>query len=329
MRVGTIGSGVIVDRMIEAMQLVDGIEVEIVYSRSLEKAKAFAQKHGIERYCDDLSQMMNDPNVDTIYVASPNALHYPQSKMALEHGKHVICEKPFTASRKETQELFDLAKEKGVYIFEAITTIHLPNYRIVKEHLDKVGQIKFVQCNFSQYSSRYGKYKEREVTNVFDPAMQGGALKDINVYCLHFVTGLFGKPETMQYIANKGFNGVDTSGVVLMTYPEMIATCVGAKDSSSPNFVIIQGDEGTLRVYGSSCGVCMQVEFIPTKGDMIGKKDTNTSYDIGIEQDPHMTYECKSFLSIIDNNDEDSYKDLCEQTMLVTGLMEDALKQIG
>lgn len=190
MKVGTIGSGVIVDRMIEAMKMTQGIEVCAVYSRTLLRAQEFAQKHHISKYYDDLDKMLNDDDLDTIYVASPNGLHYSQSKQALLAGKHVICEKPFVPTVQEAIDLFTIAKEKKVYIFEAITTIHLPNYKITASHLKDLGDIKMIQCNFSQYSSRYEKYKAFEVTNVFDPAFSGGSLMDINVYCIHFVVGL-------------------------------------------------------------------------------------------------------------------------------------------
>ena len=327
MRVGTIGSGVIVDRMIDAMKQTKDVEVVAVYSRTKEKAEAYAQKHQIKKSYHDLEEMFQDNNIDTIYVDSPNSLHFEQSKKALQAGKHVICEKPFTPTLKEAEELFHIAKEKNVYIFEAITTIHLPNYQIVKDHLKDVGNIRLVQCNFSQFSSRYDQYKSHQVTNVFDPAFNGGSLMDINVYCLHFVTGLFGSPLSSQYIANKGFNGIDTSGVVLMRYPDMLAICTGAKDSSSPNHVYIQGDQGTLDIHGSSCGVCAKVDFLPVKGDMIGKKEQNASVSLGVHQKPHMVYECEVFQSIIENQDLQTYERLCDHTCEVVSLLETSIQQ--
>lgn len=327
MKVGTIGSGVIVDRMINAMKQVDGIEVCAVYSRSEQKASDFANKHGIHKYYFDLDEMLKDPQLDTIYVASPNSLHYEQSKKALLAKKNVINEKPFTPTVSQCEELFSLAKENGVYIFEAITNIHLPNYQIVKEHLKDVGEIKFVQCNFSQFSSRYNRYKNHEMTNAFDPAFNGGALMDINVYCLHFVTGLFGKPDSFEYIPNKGYNGIDTSGVAILKYPGFIATCVGAKDSSSDNFVYIQGDKATLKVSGSGCGVCKDVDLLLPKGDMIGKKDFDNTSKISIDQIDHMVYECQDFLHIVNSKDEKAYQKLYNQTCLVVSLLEEGLKK--
>ena len=266
--------------------------------------------------------MLGDENVDIVYVASPNSLHYKQSKMALEHKKHVINEKPFTPTLKECNELFEIAKKNGVYIFEAITNVHLPNYQIIKENLSNCGNIKMVQCNFSQYSSKYQRYKDHIQTNAFDPNFNGGALMDINVYNLHFVTGLFGKPKDVHYFKNVGYNGIDTSGIVIMEYPNFIATCTGAKDCSSPYTVYLQGDQGTLIVSGASSGVCKDVFFDVPKKDQIGKKAVDTKEKISIEQPNHMLYECKDFMDIILNKDDKAYTTYKEQTQMVVELLE-------
>ena len=308
MNVATIGSGVIVDRMIEAMRLDGRYNLYCVYSRTQERAKEFADKHGIQKYYTDMEEMLNDENVDIVYVASPNSLHYKQSKMALEHKKYVINEKPFTPTLKECNELFEIAKKNGVYIFEAITNVHLPNYQIIKENLSNCGNIKMVQCNFSQYSSKYQRYKDHIQTNAFDPNFNGGAL--------------FGKPKDVHYFKNVGYNGIDTSGIVIMEYPNFIATCTGAKDCSSPYTVYLQGDQGTLIVSGASSGVCKDVFFDAPKKDQIGKKAVDTKEKISIEQPNHMLYECKDFMDIILNKDDKAYTTYKEQTQMVVELLE-------
>ena len=111
MKVGTIGSGVIVDRMIEAMKMTPGMEVSAIYSRTLARAQEFARKHHVSKYYDDLDAMLKDEKLDTIYVASPNGLHYLQSKKALLAGKHVICEKPFVPTVEEAKECLKALEE--------------------------------------------------------------------------------------------------------------------------------------------------------------------------------------------------------------------------
>ena len=327
MKVATIGSGVIVDRMIQAIQETENLELYAVYSRTMERAQEFAKAHGVNVYYDNLDAMLQDDAIDIVYVASPNSLHYEQSKRALQARKHVICEKPFCSTVLQAQELFDLAKANGVYIFEAITNIHTPNFRLIQKQLKRCGEIKLVQCNFSQFSSKYVDYKNHKQRNVFDLNFDGGALTDINVYNLHFVTRLFGRPQSIQYVANLGYNQIDTSGVVLMRYPDMIAVCTGAKDCSSPYCAYIQGDEGTIRMDQGSIGVCAHVDFIPPKGDMIGKKDQTSFEELGVEQDFHMDYECRDFVRIMIEKDDAEYESLKQQTLLVVELLEKCKKQ--
>ncbi len=331
MKVATIGSGVIVDRMIDAMSKVDGVDLVACYSRTQERADEFAKKHNIAKTYTDLDEMLKDDEIDTVYVASPNSLHFIQSKKALLAKKHVINEKPFCPTVEEAKELFDIAKENGVYIFEAITNQYLPNYKIFKDNLNRVGDIKFVQCNYSQYSSKYGKYKNMELPNVFNPAFKGGAIMDINVYNIHFVTGIFGKPLNTQYIANQGYNGIDTSGVLIMYYPEFIATCIGAKDSASPSSCIVQGDKGHLRVSNSSPGVCKDVFYCPPVGDTIGIKGfVDPTESIGIEQDfNHMVYEVECFHNVVENKDDVTYEAMSSHTMDVVEILERSLNQIN
>lgn len=315
MKIGTIGSGMIVDRFIQAIEMTDGVELVAVYSRGEEKVKEFAQKHNAKKYYVDIDEMLADEEIDTIYVASPNSLHYPQTLNALQAGKHVINEKPFTSTLEECDILIRTAKENNVFLFEAITTLHLPNYRIIKENLKNIGDIRLVTCNFSQFSSRYGKYKNHEQSNAFDPAFSGGAIMDINVYNIHFTVGLFGKPNSYEYHPNIGYNGVDTSGVMIMKYDNFIATLIGAKDSSSEYLCFVQGDQASIKMSGGSTGVCKNVEIIPLKGDQIGVTNpVDSSNNIGIEQAMHMTYEVEAFRDIINNNDMDKYNALLQHT---------------
>lgn len=139
--------------------------------------------------------MLENKEIEAIYIVLPNSLHFQYSLEALEHNKHVICEKPFTTTVEEAHTLKKVALDHHVMIFEAITTRHLPNYKSVKSNLGKLGKIKIVQLDFVQYSSRYDLFKSGETPNVFNPVYYGGALADLNIYNIHFVVGLFGKPK--------------------------------------------------------------------------------------------------------------------------------------
>lgn len=259
MRFGTIGTGYIVRAFLDGVYKNEAC-LEAVYSRKEETGMAFAKAYGVTKVYTDIIDLYRDEDIDVIYVASPNSLHFSQSLEALKHGKHVVVEKPMTSTVEECEILINEAKKRGLFLFEAITNQHLPNYHWIQENLSKIGRIRFVQCNYSQYSSRYDALLAGQTPNVFNPKYSGGALYDINLYNIHFVTGLFGQPNQVHYHCNKHENGIDLSGVAILTYPDFIATCVGAKDSASMNHAQIQGEKGYIYVSQGANG-CRSVEL--------------------------------------------------------------------
>lgn len=250
MKIGLIGSGVITDAFIQASLEVENVECIAIYSRKEETARKIVDKYQVKQIYTDYQSMLSDKNLNFIYIASPNNLHYEHAIKALENGKNVICEKPFTSTVKEAGKIIALAKSKNLYLFEAITTIHFPNFQKIKEAIPLLGAMKLVQCSFSQYSSRYDRLLTGEVANVFNPAYSGGSLADLNIYNLHFAAGLFGEPGQVIYFANMAENGIDTSGIALLKYEGFICECTGAKDSYSPSSIILQGTKGYIKMNG-------------------------------------------------------------------------------
>ena len=336
-KIGTIGSGFIVDGFISAVKNTEGMEINAVYSRTLEKAREFAEKHGVEKFYDSLEAMMSDEEINFIYVASPNSLHYPQSLLALENGKNVICEKPFVPTEAEARNLYDVAKEKGLFIFEAIMPVHLPNVNLIKEKLPELGRIRIVQANFSQYSSRYDKLLAGQVTNAFDPAFAGGALGDINIYNLHFTCWLFGFPKKVHYYPNLWENGIDTSGILILQYEDFVAELVGCKDSTSESNVQIQGEKGYIKV-NSQASLCMDFDLVIPKEKRKGSYSLQGSKDPAIasrsdfasvlEKNP-MEYELEDFRDIYEAKDFKKCYDLLEYSCKVMGVYEEARKSGG
>ena len=248
MNLCAIGTSFITRNMLQEFARSDVLHVTAIYSRREETGKAMAEEFGISRVFTDMEEMLADPSIDMVYIASPNSIHYGQAKAALLAGKHVICEKPFTPTVAETDELIALAKEKGLFLFEAITTAHHPNYDFVKENLPKLGKLKLVTATFCQFSSRYPALLAGKPSPVLDHAFAGGALMDINLYNIHFVVGLFGAPKRVRYFPNRHETGVDTSGVVVLEYEDFVCQCVGAKDSAARNGVQLIGEDGFLEV---------------------------------------------------------------------------------
>lgn len=292
MKVGTIGSGMIVGEILKGISEVDGMECEAVYSRVEERGRKLAEQFGVRKVYTDLEKMYADDAIDIIYIASPNSMHYKQAKRALECGKSVICEKPFTVYSKEAKELVELAKKKDLFLIEGITTMYMPNYKIVRENLEKIGEIKLVLSTFCQYSSRYEAFKAGENPNIFNPEFAGGALMDINLYNIYFIVGLFGKPKKIRYYAGKEVNGVDTHGILIMEYPQIICQCTGAKNTWCENSVQILGEQGYIKIPSAS-NVCDEV--------IVVTKEEKKTYNL--QQKGHWCIEVEKIAQIIKNKD--------------------------
>lgn len=254
MKLAIIGTGMIVNEgALPALKEVSEIQTTAIFARpkSRDKAEKLAAKYSIPKIYTDYDELLADAEIDFVYIGLINSVHYEYTKKALAAGKNVIVEKPFANTAAEVEELKNFALEKNLYVFEAVTTLNLPNFFAIKEKLPELGKIRAVTANYSQYSSRYDKYLQGEVAPAFDPKSFGGALYDINIYNLNFIVGLFGEPLEVDYTANIGFNGVDTSGVAILKYKDFFATALGAKDSDSPSFILIQGEKGYIKTSGT------------------------------------------------------------------------------
>ncbi|QGG97595.1 Gfo/Idh/MocA family protein [Streptococcus dysgalactiae] len=253
MKLAILGTGMIVKDLLPVLQEIKGIDLNAVVStpRSVDVARELAKSFAIPTATSDFDSVLASEDVDTVYIATPNHLHYEGAKKALLAGKHVICEKPFTLTAGELDELVVIAKERKLILLEAITNQYLSNMTFIKEHLDQLGDIKIVECNYSQYSSRYDAFKQGDIAPAFDPQKGGGALRDLNIYNIHFVVGLFGSPKKVHYLANMD-KGIDTSGMLVMDYEQFKVVCIGAKDCTAEIKSTIQGNKGSLAVLGAT-----------------------------------------------------------------------------
>ena len=245
MKLGIVGSGKIVQEFLPWLASSPAFEVAALCStqRSADKAVALCAQYGVPLHVTDYSQLL--AAVDVVYIALPNLLHTAYVKAALEAGRHVIVEKPLAPCAGEAAALSALAHRKGCFLFEAVTTQYLENYRKLRQLLPRVGQVKLVQCNFSQYSSRYDAFCAGQTAPVFDPQQAGGALMDLAVYNVSYIVGLFGEPQQVHYAANVE-KGIDTSGILTMDYRSFKAVSIAAKDCAAPPRYVIQGTRGYL-----------------------------------------------------------------------------------
>lgn len=318
-KLGTIGSGVIVRSILDGVNATEGISLEAVYSRSMEKGRQLADEYGAQKVYTDLEALFGDEDVNFIYVASPNSLHYEQAKAALEHGKNVICEKPFCTTRAKVEELIAIAKERHLFLIDATPTAFLPNFELLKQQIEKIGRKRLVMCSYSQYSSRYDQVLRGEAPNIFNPEFAGGCLQDINYYNVYFNVALFGKPETAVYYPNICATGADTSGVVLMKYRDFVSECSGAKDTWGVNSAQIQGEKGYIYIENGANGI---------ESLRVVTRDGEENYN----EQPNLDrwfYEVQNLTRLVLNDDYEAIYKRLEVTADVIDVIETVRKQAG
>ena len=314
MRVGIAGAGMIVPTFLDAAALVKEMEIYAIFARKEEVRKEFCGKYQIPVGYDSYEKLLSDSRVDVIYVALPNNLHFSFAKEALLAGKHVILEKPVTVTYEEAKEIAAIAREKKLYLFEAITTQYNPNYHKMKELLPRLGDIKLVALNFSQYSSRYDNFKKGIISPSFDPNNAGGALMDLNIYNIHFVAGLFGKPLKVRYCSNME-RDVDTSGILVMEYPDFQAVCIAAKDCGAPLSVSVQGNKGFIHSdYASS--ILAEFSFQENKCEP-------EHYHLA-DSPQRLFYELQTFAEYYEDKDWEAFDKRLSHSLMVMEILDQA-----
>lgn len=332
MKLGIIGTGKIIIDALYAMEPLNEISLNAIFARShsRDKAERLAKKYSIPEVYTDYDELLINADVDTVYIGLINSVHYEYAKRALEKNKNVILEKPFAGTFEEAKELIDLARQKDLFVFEAVTVLHNDVITKMRENLPRIGNVRMMLANYSQYSSRYDRYLMGEVDHSFDPEYLGGALRDINVYNVHYAVELFGAPIKTHYYPNIGFNGIDTSGTMIMEYDGFSAVCTGAKDSDSPGFVQIQGEKGYMRIDGKPnvaanlMVVLVDEENTESERDAAGALVRPTMKEEIIPENVHhrMTREFSDFARMIDEKDRDMAERFASETLEVMRIVD-------
>lgn len=301
-KIGIIGTNFISDDFCNAAVKVPGAVLRAVYSRKEETGAAFAERHSIPEVFTDYKKFLSS-DIDAVYVASPNFIHCSQTIMALEHKKHVLCEKVMAVNEAEVRSMIDCARRNQVVLLEAMRPDFDPAFDIVEQNLNRIGRLRRATFEFCQYSSRYDKFREGIVMNAFDPTLGNAAVMDIGVYCIHSLVRLFGMPQEIQAFSTKLSNDFDGNGIVLMKYETMIAEAVYSKISVSVNPSVIQGEDGSILIdyISKPEKICLQLRE--------GARDTleGAGREIlpFIPADNNMIYEIQEFIKLINENNID------------------------
>lgn len=242
----TLGCGVIANQLAEAMQK-EGRCLYGVVNRTYSKAVAFAEKYGITKVYGTIEELFTDEKVDIIYISTPHNTHIRYLKEAIQHGKHVLCEKSITLNSEELAQAKMLAKEHRVILAEAMTIYHMPLYKKLSELMKSgsLGELRMIQMNF-------GSYKEYDMSNrFFNPSLAGGALLDIGVYALSFIRW-FMSDAPDQVVSQVKFapSGVDEqAGILLMNSAGEMATVSLTLHAKQPKRGMAAFDKGYIEVY--------------------------------------------------------------------------------
>ncbi len=247
MRYGIIGTGWIAESFIEGAREITNADIVAVYSRTEEKGSAFAERNKIEKVYTSLEEFSKG-DFEAVYIASPNSFHYEQSKIMLEAGKNVICEKPITVEPEELEELQTLAAEKNLIYMEAIMYMHNPGREIFRDAIGKIGKVTSAHFDFSQLSSKYPAYKRGELPNIFNPKLATGCLMDLGVYCVYPAVDIWGIPDKLTATATFMESGADGSGAASLIYGDKVITFTYSKLGQDYSGSAVFGDEGTVTV---------------------------------------------------------------------------------
>lgn len=242
LRWGILGAGGIAKAQVKDMKL-HRFDVAAVAARDLAKAQAWADEMDVPRAYGSYEELAADPEIDAVYVATIHPAHAATAKIALEAGKHVLVEKPFTMDAAEARSLVDLAASKGVVVLEAMWTRWLPHMVRIREILaaGELGDVRTVLADHDQLNEH--------VPRMYDPALGGGALLDLGIYPVSFAWDVLGAPESVLASGTLTDAGVDRETAIILRYPSGAHAVLQTQMSGvGPNRAAIVGTKGRIEI---------------------------------------------------------------------------------
>jgi len=319
LRFGIVGTSWISDAFIEAGLRIEDFRVNAVYSRKIEKAKEFGLKYNIENYYNDLEKMATSKNIDAVYIASPNSLHFEQAKIFLKNKIACFVEKPITSTSKELKILINLAKENDILLMEGMMTTQTPNFKVLKDNLLKVGNIRKIIGIFCQYSSKYDRFKDGIYTNAFDPKWSNGSLMDIGIYLIEPIVALFGKPLDINASCTILPDSIDGEGNIILKYENFNVNLIYSKIANSYIPSEIQGENGSIII--EKWSQMEELRFVGRSGE---------EEIISLEQeDNKIYYELKNFIDTYKSGKIESNINNFELSLITQEILEEVRKIMG
>lgn len=248
MKLGILGAGQIAGVMARTVRMLNQnghpeVELYAVGARDLSRARTFADANGVQKAFGSYEEMLSDPALDLVYIATPHSHHYGHIKLCADHGKHILCEKAFTVSARQAEDAIRYARGKGVLVTEAIWTRYQPMRRLIRETLDAglIGEPRLLTANLGYFIT--GNHR------IVVPELAGGALLDVGVYTLNFAEMVFGRPDSLHGLCTKNENGVDLTDSITLTWQDgRVANLTAAANSVSDRYGVIYGTKGYMMV---------------------------------------------------------------------------------
>jgi predicted dehydrogenase len=240
---GIISTGNIAKQFARGLAALPDAKLVAVGSRSKESADAFGDTFGVERRYTSYEALAADKDIDAVYVGTPHPFHKENSLLCLAAGKAVLCEKPFAINAHEAQEVISFARERRVFLMEAMWTRFVPVFVRLRSLLEQkaIGDIRMINVDFG---FRTGFNPDGRL---FKPALGGGALLDVGIYPLSLASLIFGRPERIVSMAHLGETGVDENTAMILGYPGgALAVLSTAIRTNTPHVAVINGTEGRI-----------------------------------------------------------------------------------
>jgi len=238
---GVLGLGGIAHKFVADLQLEENAILHGVASRSIEKAANFASKYNCPNYYNTYQELVNNEEIDIIYIATTHHLHAENTILCLNHKKAVLCEKPFAINKKQVFDMIQASKDNSTFLMEALWTRFIPGMLKIKEMIDEgvIGEIKYINADFSFKS-------DLKNPRIYDISLGGGSLLDIGIYPIFLTYLLLGKPEQINAQAHYFETGADSQLSMLFNYNSAMAVLYSSFYSTSKRLAKISGAKGEI-----------------------------------------------------------------------------------
>ena len=330
-RFGIIGTGRISDWVLKGAEQDPRIKVTAVCSRSKQAAEAFVARNALAqgaKIYTSVAEIAADPDVDAIYVGTPNQTHCDYTITCLEAGKHVLCEKPLAINAEEGRRIIDKARTKGLLLMEAMISTLNPNFIMASSKLAEIAPIRHYSSYFCQYSTKYEALKRGEIASSFMPGT-AGALRDVGIYTLYPLVRLFGRPSEVsgkltRFQTDKGES--DVCGTAHLRYDSMDATLTWSKTYDSFQHTEIAGENGNIII--DEVHIARKTEIVPHAAPSSGQgpKPGRILLSEGLTHNEYY-YEFKEFADLLENGKTESSVNSLDTSLTVLEIIDQLLAQ--